>query len=432
MKLLSFADDFLLQYGMHPDCVDFEGCSSAFIKEMRAGLSGKQSSLKMVPTYLSADGQPHAGETAIAIDIGGTNLRIALTRFNDSGFVISDLRISPMPGSLRETTKEAFFSEIAGRLKPVIDKSSRIGICFSHAAEILPDRDGRLLSFSKEIKVSGSEGMLIAKELSQKLTEFGCREPKSYALINDSAAVLMSVAAQSATREYDGYIGFVLGTGTNISYIEKTEEIKKLRDDYQKSSIIINTESGDFSGAAMGALDAELNAMTEQPKAQLFEKKTGGRYFGQLILLTLKKAAVDGLLSSGTGASVLLLKDLSLAEINTFLMDVHGRNRLSEMCRDENDRRIIVAVIERLYERSAKLSAATVAAVIEKTGRGLSPDRPVCVVAEGSTFYKLYTFRDKFEYFLQSQYLKKQKRCCRVISVENAAIIGASLAALNN
>lgn len=432
MNLHSKADDFLMHYGMHPDCVDFDGFRSAFIEEMSAGLGNKQSSLKMLPAYLSADGQPRDGETAIAVDIGGTRLRTAWTRFNNGRFEICDLRVSPVPGSSGEVTKEAFFGEIADRLKPVIDKSSRIGVCFSHAADIMPNGDGRLLSFSKEIKVTGSEGMFITKELSQKLTENGCRDTKSYVLLNDSAAVLLSGAAQRVSREYDSYIGFVLGTGMNISYIEKTEEIKKPLGDYRKSSLIVNTESGDFSGTIMGALDAELNALTAFPEAQLLEKKTAGRYLGQLILLTLKKAAADGLLSSAAGASVFLLRDLSLTEINTFLPDTHGRNLLSEICRDEDDRRVFAAVIERLYERSAKLSAATVAAVIEKTDTGRSPDRPVCVVAEGSTFHKLYTFREKFEFFLQSQFLNKQKRCCRVISVENAAILGTSLAAALN
>lgn len=421
-----------MHYGMHPDCVDFDGFKSAFIEEMKAGLSGQQSSLKMLPLYLTADGQPYDGDTAIAVDIGGTKLRTAWTRFNNGGFEICDMRVSQVPGASGEITKEAFFSEIALKLKLIIDKSTRIGVCFSHAVEMMPDGDGRLLSFSKEIKVSGSEGMFITKELSQKLMEYGHRDTKSYVLLNDSAAVLMSGAAQRAAREYDSFIGFVLGTGMNISYIEKTEEIKKPLGDYQKSAIIINTESGDFSRAAMGALDIELNAMTAFPQAQLLEKMTAGRYLGQLILLTLKKAAADGLLSTAAGAAVVLLGDLSLAETNTYLREIHGRNLLSEMCRDENDRRVFAAVINRLYERSAKLSAAAVAAVIEKTGTGRSPDRPVCVVAEGSTFHKLYTFKEKFEHILQSQYLKKQKRCCSVISVENAAIIGASMAAVLN
>jgi hexokinase len=37
---------------------------------------------------------------------------------------------------------------------------------------------------------------------------------------------------------------------------------------------------------------------------------TSGRYLGKLILLTLKKAASEGLLSDGDGASILALDDL--------------------------------------------------------------------------------------------------------------------------
>jgi hexokinase len=305
---------------------------------MTDGLAGKVSSLLMIPAYLSADGQATEGETAIAVDIGGTNLRIALTRYHKGFIQILESSESPVPGLKNEITKEAFFNEIADRLQPVINRSSRIGVCFSHAAEILPNRDGRLISFSKEIKVSGSEGMEITKELSKTLFDRGFCERKSYILLNDTTAVLLGGAAVSVGQTYDGFIGFVLGTGKNLCYAEKTAEIKKLMGGYSSDTMIVNTESGYFTGVMTGVIDRELDSLTANPGTHTLEKMTSGRYLGQLILMTLKKAASGGLLSDKAGATVLGLNDLSLSEISGFLANIQDRGPLSALCQTESDR----------------------------------------------------------------------------------------------
>lgn len=417
---------------MHPNGVNFNDCKKAFIDEMEAGLSGMHSSLKMIPTYLSADGLSYEGETAIAIDIGGTNLKIALTRFHNGAFQILESSESSVPGLSTEITKDVFFAEIANRLLPMINQSSRIGVCFSHAAEILPNRDGRLISFSKEISVTGSEGMEITRELSRTLFELGYREPKNYVLLNDTAAALLSGAARSQVQSYDGYIGFVLGTGKNLSYIEKTNKIKKLQGSYQKSAMIVNTESGYFDRIQLGAFDEELNNTTSNPRAHMLEKMTSGKYLGQLILISYQRAALDGLLSEGTRANVLVLTDIPLSEISSYLADTHGRNTLSELCKTEEDRVVLFAIADRIIERAAKLSVITVAAVMEKTDTGRRPEKPVCIVAEGSTFHKLFSFKDKFNDYVRTNINETQGRYCHVEKIENATLLGSSFAALIN
>jgi hexokinase len=417
---------------MHPDCIDFEDCRNAFISDMKDGLEGKHSSLLMIPSYLSVDGQAAEGDTAIAVDIGGTNLRIALTQFRNGSIHVLESVESPVPGLKNAITKAAFFNEIADRLRPVIEKSSRIGVCFSHAAEILPDRDGRLISFSKEITVLGAEGMEITKELSKTLFDRGHREKKSYVLLNDTTAVLLGGAAISAGQAYDCYIGFVLGTGKNLCYVEKTAEIKKLGGAYPFDTMIVNTESGYFTRVFTGVIDRELDSITANPGTHTLEKMTSGRYLGQLILLTLQKAASEGLLSAGAGASVLTLGDLQLADISGFLAGMHGKNTLSDLCKTVDDREVLYTVAAKLIERAAKLSVMSIAAVMEKTDKGRRPESPVCIVAEGSTFHKLFSFKEHFGGYVQRYINEKQKRYCQVEQVENATLLGSSFAALIN
>jgi hexokinase len=417
---------------MHPDCIDFEETKNAFVCDMKYGLEGKKSSLLMIPAYLSADGRAAEGETAIAVDIGGTNLRIALTRYQNGAIRILEASESPVPGLQTEITKEIFFNEIAERLRPVIHESGRIGVCFSHAAEILPNRDGRLLSFSKEVKVLDAEGMEITRELSKTLVHQGVRDRKSYVLLNDTTAVLLGGAAVSAGQAYDGCVGFVLGTGKNLCYTEKTSEIKKLYGGYPCDTMIVNTESGYFTRVRTGALDRELDSLTVNPGTHTLEKMTSGRYLGQLILLTMKKAASDGLLSDAARVSVRAMKELSLSDISTFLSDRHGDNPLSRLLNNDDDRAVLSGVAGRLIERDAKLSVMSVAAVMEKTDTGRDQDKPVVIVAEGSTFYKLYSFKEKFGAFVHQYINEKQMRYCRVEKVDNATILGSSFAALIN
>ncbi len=432
LDVISRVDAFLSQYGMHPDCIDFEDCKKAFISEMKDGLDGKCASLLMIPAYLSADGRATEGQTAIAIDIGGTNLRIALTRYQNGKIKILESSESPVPGLKNEITKGEFFGEIADRLRTLINESSRIGVSFSHAAQILPNHDGRLISFSKEIRVAGSEGMEIAKELSQTLFDLGYREKKSYVLLNDTTAVLLGGAAISVGQAYDGYIGFVLGTGKNLCYIDKTSEIKKLGSGYHADTMIVNTESGYFNRLPTGVMDLELDSLTANPRTCTLEKMTSGRYLGQLILMCLKKAASVGLLSREMSDAVLVPNDLPLSEISSYMADAHGKNALSERCKTEADRNVLFAVTDRLIERAAKLSVMTVAAILEKTDTGRLPEKPVCIVAEGSTFHKLFSFKEKFNDNIVHFINGKQGRFCRVEKIENATLLGSAFAALIN
>ncbi|WP_242941215.1 hypothetical protein [Sporobacter termitidis] len=414
-------DDFLRRCGMHPDGVDFNEIKNTFIDEMKAGLEGERSSLDMLPSYLSA--RPAGDGTAVAVDIGGTNLRIALTACQGGQFRILSLDEFPVPGLEREVTKAEFFREIAGHLLPAARQSGNIGVCFSHAVEMLPGGEGRLIAFSKEIKVSGAAGMEILKELSQALREAGAGPAKHSVLLNDTAAVLLGGAMASGGQDCGGYVGFVLGTGMNLSYVERTAEIKKLgggADD----TMIVNTEAGGFGGVPAGLLDRALDAASSNPGAHLLEKMTSGRYLGRLILLTLQKAAADGLLTPPASEAVLRLGDLPLPAASDFMSDPRGGSRLAALCRDESDRDAVYTVADRIVGRAAKLTAAAVAAAVEKTGA--RPDRPACVTAEGSTFYKLYGFREKFLNCLA----RGGYGHTRVTGVENATLLGTAAAAM--
>ena len=48
--------------GLTPGVADFKHWAAEFQREMAAGLAGEKSSLRMIPTFLSAQALPHSGE----------------------------------------------------------------------------------------------------------------------------------------------------------------------------------------------------------------------------------------------------------------------------------------------------------------------------------------------------------------------------------
>lgn len=61
------------------------------VLEMERGLAGKDSSIPMIPTYVSNQGTLPIGEPVVVIDAGGTNFRCALVSLEEDGFDIKYL-----------------------------------------------------------------------------------------------------------------------------------------------------------------------------------------------------------------------------------------------------------------------------------------------------------------------------------------------------
>ena len=123
--------EFIKQNGMLIDYAYFEKNLDMFVNEMNNGLAGENSSLKMIPTYISIDDIPEKRDSVIVIDAGGTNLRIALVNFVDNTPSITYFKKYPMLGIKEPVTKNEFFSTLAEYLVPIADKSKKIGFCFS-------------------------------------------------------------------------------------------------------------------------------------------------------------------------------------------------------------------------------------------------------------------------------------------------------------
>ena len=430
MDFRGTVDSFLHKYDQHPDAINMSKLTKTFVAEMKAGLVGDQSSLMMIPTYLAADGNIPLGETAIAIDAGGTNLRTALVTFTEDGIKVSDFTKRPMPGTQKPLTKDEFLAEMVSYLKPLVPKANKIGFCFSFPAEVQADHDARVVMFCKEVNITGAENMMICREIADALKAAGIDTPVSFVLLNDTVATLLGGPNPDAGERTDGQIGLILGTGTNTAYVEQCANIKKLGAGFESGAMIINTESGIFNKAPQGEFDRRMDAASVNPNDHLFEKMISGVYLGAVIRETVLQAAREELFSAES--RVLSLPEISMVEVDAFLRAPFGDNVIANVCATDDDRELMYTFIDRALDRGSKLVTVNMAALMEQMDAGRRMSTPCRIVVEGSTFHKCFSYRERIEHYMKAFVNEQLGRYYLFTSGDDVNLAGSAGAALLN
>jgi len=424
---------FLERHGML--ATTFDGLVADLLAEMEAGLAGRPSSLAMIPTWLAPVERMSAGEPVLAIDAGGTNLRAALVSFGTGGPSVEGFRTAVMPGIEGEVGRDAFFDALASRVADLAVRAGRIGFCFSYPMEILPDRDGRLLRFTKEIRAPEVEGTLVGAGLREALARAGVRGTRTAVLLNDTTATLL--AGRSAVedpRQYDGYVGYILGTGTNAAYVESS--IPKAPGAPPQ---IVVLESGGFAIRGRGDLDEAFDRTTKDPGRYPCEKMHSGAYLGGLALVVLRAAAREGLFSATAARGLEALPALAAKDLSAFLhrpFDVAGRIagavRAAEATVGAADRDLERAylALDALVARAALLAAGVLAAAVLKSGRGTLASRPTCLAVDGSTWAGVPNLAARATAILECRLADERGRYVRIVTPERAPLLGAAVAAL--
>lgn len=420
------AAEFMRRSEMHPDRVGLDASTQIYINEMEKGLKEK-GMLPMVPTYLHGDFSVAKGKKALAVDVGGTNLRLALAEVDSLGRVrLSRVKKSLLPGLKAPVESEVFFDTLAENIAPYLKYTDMISFSFAHEVHHMPDMDGQVVELSKELTVYGIEGQPLGVSLKKALAKRGEKAPK-IVVINDTVGVACSMALKR--DEYDSFIGMVMGTGTNTCYIEQSANITKIND-ANTPSMFINMESAEFI-PERGKYDLELDSETEYPESAPLEKMISGRYVGNLFWYTVRGAVREGLLSASFSNEFGKLKMTDTIALSEFLSDPDGSGIYSKMCQNDSDRAVLNTIAELLVERGAKLIALEVAGIAVKTGKGRDAKKPVCVVAEGTTYYTLKGLKRRVEKILYG-WLKETKGVhVKVLKVDNAALKGIGVVGLS-
>jgi len=426
-------EDFLHAWSITPDAIDMESCCEQFLQEMDRGLMERGAgSLAMIPTYTSADARIEPGRSVIVLDAGGTNFRTCLVSFDENAVPnISSFKKSGMPGVKTEVSAQDFFGALADDVERLIDKSDYIGFCFSYAAEITADHDGIPLVFSKEIKAPGVLGLPVGKSLLAELARRGHDvSQKRVSVVNDTVATLLAGKATSAATPYDGFIGFILGTGTNTAYVENNANIAKISAPLEESQII-NVESGNYD-LVPGALDRKFINSTKQPADYHFEKMISGAYLGSFSQVVIEQAISEGLFSEVFAQRFSQIEPLNTTRMSHYLEMPHNPEYVLVACLgDENDATVLHMLLDAIIARAAKLTAVNLSAAVLKSGRGKNPRYPVCINADGTTYYKTEYLKLYTEGYLTEFLQRKHHRYVRFVRIDDSPILGAAVAGLS-
>lgn len=428
MNMTQKAHAFLRAHGMHPDDLDMTAELNKLRANMEQGLRGeaRPCDCKMLPAFVSLRGRPPRNTKALCLDAGGTNLRAALVSFTEDGPVVEGLTTRPIPGLGAPIHKKDFLREVAQFAAPLAGQADRLGFCFSYQAEVMPDGDGKVILFSKEVEVEDSEGMLVCRELLDTLAEMGLPAPSSYTLVNDTVAAMLGGFAQY-TGECDGVLGLILGTGNNVCYLADTGHIHRPVYGWTQPTMVVNMESGVYSGFPQGDFDRMVDGASMSPGTYGNEKMVGGVYQGEVLRYTLEGAAGE-LFSPGFREKLEDVGLLTAAHLSAFAAEPEGDGLLSSLCVTDDDRAAMSVLVDCLLERAAKLVTLSLAGPMEAEDMGRSA--PALVVAEGSTFWKNPVLRRKIEAQAEKFLWGELGRRCVFMGAENPNLLGAAMAAL--
>ncbi|KAF8204848.1 hexokinase [Pholiota molesta] len=303
--------------------------TKAFLAEFKLGLEKYGQPMAMIPTFVT--GVPDGTETGtfLALDLGGTNLRVCEVVLNgDKTFnlVQQKYRVSE---TLKTGEATALFDYLADSVdafltthattdytSPADDPTTspagdvHLGLTFSFPVEQTALGAGKILTWTKGFSAKNAVGHDVVKLLQDAFDRKHMRV-KCVALVNDTVGALLSRAYTAG-----GCIaGAIFGTGTNGAYIERVEKITKLKGTpaaARGGSMVINCEWGAFNNSRSHLpstpYDNAIDRLSINPKFQAFEKFISGMYLGEIVrhvLVTLVDAAPKSLLFGGKSTAIL-------------------------------------------------------------------------------------------------------------------------------
>lgn len=422
------AQEFLTKYNQDATNIDVDKSLELLEKDILAGLAGQKSSLEMIPSYLTADFDVQSGKSVVVIDAGGTNFRSATATFDkDNNCVVENLTKTLMPGVGRELSKEKFYAKIAYNVRHQLDKGGDVGFCFSYSVNMDESIDGTINSMSKETKCPEIIGTKVGQCTLEAMKKYSSTLRK-IAILNDTVATLLGGKGSTLNSNYSSYVGYIYGTGTNISYVERNSNILKKPNLDQSKTMVINTECGSFDKFARGIFDEIVDDNSTRPHEQCAEKMTSGRYLSQVVVQALLQGIKDGIF----GGTVVFPhnKIIDTACISEFLSESENKsNLLTRSFYSEEDRQLVREIALRLVERAAKIGAIMNSAFMIKCGSGVVASAPIALVAEGTTFYKLYSYREQFSKYLD-EILTPRGIHYEIVSGKDLNLVGTAMAAL--
>ncbi|KAJ5101509.1 hexokinase [Penicillium alfredii] len=418
-----------------------------FVKELEKGLSVEGGNIPMNVTWVLGFPDGYEQGTFLALDMGGTNLRVCeITLTDEKGaFDITQSKYK-MPDELRTGTAEELWEYIADCLQQFIEFHHEnedlaklpLGFTFSYPATQEYIDHGILQRWTKGFDIDGVEGQDVVPPLEEILKKRGL-PIKVAALINDTTGTLIA----SSYTDSQMKIGCIFGTGVNAAYMEDVGSVPKIAHLGLPADmpVAINCEYGAFDNEHVVLPRTEYDCIIDRdsprPGQQAFEKMTAGLYLGEIFRLALIDLldSRPGLIFNGQDTSKLRKPYLLDASFLAAIEEDPYEN-LSETL-DLFERQLGIRptppeleLVRRLAEligtRAARLSACGVAAICKKKNI-----ESCHVGADGSVFTKYPHFKARGAQALREilDWAPSEKDKVSIMAAEDGSGVGAALIA---
>jgi len=335
-------------------------------KKIEEGLEKDGMEIKCIPTHIIPKKEIIDGKVLV-LDWGGTNFRAAIVEFKGGKPAIIETlsKDKKYPLSAKETLgfdQNKLHEKMAGwigELKNLDQNVTKIGYCFSYPAKCELNGDATLLKWTKGIEINDMIGKAVGEPLMTYLNNHKDIKTKftDIKVINDTVACLFAGLSEIG---YDSYMGLIVGTGTNMAGLMRMDKIEKLRS--KESCLIpVNLESGNFHPPYLTIMDGLVDAMSNNKGQQRFEKAISGGYLGEVFKTVFSQEKIKYDFDGGDLAEMI--------------------NNPKENPEEQ------VAVARWIYDRSAKLVAASLAGLVQVLVAQNPSFKKIALAADGSVFW---------------------------------------------
>lgn len=404
-----------------------------FRQTMLDGLGGKTSPLQMLPSYVYKPSQHEIG-TFLALDFGGTNVRVLLAELLGQGKFIVHNQVSKR---LKDTnahynyisnnsTAEQLFDFIATQIGTVIKPNTHysLGHTFSFATNQTGLNTGTFVHWTKEIETTGMKGKDINQLLAEALERQHITTVIPTAIINDTVGALLAASYMDQTTD----IGSICGTGHNTAYLEPNSPLTN-------GPMIINIESGNFNQLPFTLYDTELDRVSEKPGKQRLEKMVSGHYIGEIVRIIACSFFNAGLLSSSPNKNIMEKPYLlNGAHLSLFHEDLTvDLSRITHCLENDlhitgsslQDRMVLKTIATLVCTRSARLVAATYVGIIKHIDPDLKNRHNIAI--DGSLYEKMPGYGEEIQATL-TKALGEKGTMVTTSLVKDGSGIGAAIA----
>lgn len=437
-----------------------------FLHDFEVGLSKYGEPMAMIPTYVT--GVPNGSEigTFLALDLGGTNLRVCEVKLMGNHKFEMRQQKYKVSDTLKTGEAVALFNYMADSVDAFLTERASIdpnqqnedlllGFTFSFPVEQTALARGELLTWTKGFAAKNAVGHDVG-QLLQDAFDRRHMHVKCVAIVNDTVGTLM-------TRAYTGgdcLLGAIFGTGTNGAYVEDISRMPKIANhpaSAKGGKMVVNCEWGAFNNMRSvlpsTPFDNKLDRESINVRKQAFEKFISGMYQGEIlrnIILSLIdhqppvlfKGESSAVLNKHYGVDTAVMSDVenaqTLADVKTAVSTGFG---LPVSSISDLDAWIVRWACELVATRAAKLSGCAVAAILVQTrharllGYG-DPAEPIKtpkvmhVGVDGSMVEFYPRFEERLRSALRALVGEEAEKATEIGMAKDGSGVGAALCAL--